>query len=171
MADARCPHNDGHSSQVRTFAGQLARALGLRETELYRVEDGALLHDIGKIRVSDVVLRKPGPLSREETLIVAAHPLHGANMLLHAPHLADLIPIVRSHHEQFDGSGYPDGLKGERNRARREDRGACGCFRRAHLAPRLSPGADARFGAATDRGEGRLAVRPRPGRRLPLLAA
>jgi putative nucleotidyltransferase with HDIG domain len=114
MADARCPHNDGHSSQVRTFAGQLARALGLRDTELYRVEDGALLHDIGKIRVSDMLLRKPGPLSREETLIVAAHPLHGANMLLHAPHLADLIPIVRSHHEQFDGSGYPDGLKGEK---------------------------------------------------------
>ncbi len=113
MADARCPHNDGHSSQVRTFAGQLARALGLRETELYRVEDGALLHDIGKIHVSDVVLRKPGPLTREERLIVAAHPLHGANMLLHAPHLADLISIVRSHHEQFDGSGYPDGLKGE----------------------------------------------------------
>jgi putative nucleotidyltransferase with HDIG domain len=114
MADARCPHNDGHSSQVRTFAGQLARALGLRDTELYRIEDGALLHDIGKIRVSDAVLRKPGPLSREETLIVTAHPLHGANMLLHAPHLADLIPIVRSHHERFDGSGYPDRLKGER---------------------------------------------------------
>ncbi|MGO8702281.1 MAG: HD domain-containing phosphohydrolase [Candidatus Brocadiia bacterium] len=113
MADARCPHNDGHSGQVRTFAGQLARELGLRETELYRVEDGALLHDIGKIRVSDVVLRKPGPLSREETLIVTAHPVHGAKMLLHAPHLADLIPIVRSHHERFDGSGYPDGLKGE----------------------------------------------------------
>jgi putative nucleotidyltransferase with HDIG domain len=114
MADARCPHNEGHSSQVRTFAGQLARALGLRDTELYRVEDGALLHDIGKIRVSDVLLRKPGPLSREEILIVSAHPLHGANMLLNAPHLADLIPIVRSHHEQFDGSGYPDGLKGEK---------------------------------------------------------
>jgi len=114
MADARCPHNDGHSSQVRTFAGQLARVIGLRDTELYRVEDGALLHDIGKIRVSDALLRKPGPLSREETLIVAAHPLHGANMLLHAPHLADLIPIVRSHHERFDGSGYPDGLKGEK---------------------------------------------------------
>ncbi|MGD1001453.1 MAG: HD domain-containing phosphohydrolase [Candidatus Brocadiia bacterium] len=113
MADARCPHNDGHSSQVRTFAGQLARALGMRDTDLYRVEDGALLHDIGKIRISDVVLRKPGPLSRDETMIVSAHPLHGANMLLHAPHLADLIPIVRSHHEQFDGSGYPDGLKGE----------------------------------------------------------
>jgi putative nucleotidyltransferase with HDIG domain len=113
MADARSPHNDGHSSQVRTFAGQLARALGLRDTELYRVEDAALLHDIGKIRISDMLLRKPGPLSREETLIVAAHPLHGANMLRHAPHLADLIPIVRSHHEQFDGSGYPDGLKGE----------------------------------------------------------
>jgi putative nucleotidyltransferase with HDIG domain len=113
MADARCPHNEGHSSQVRTFAGQLARAIGLRDTELYRVEDGALLHDIGKIRVSDVLLRKPGPLSRAEALIVAAHPLHGANMLLHAPHLADLIPIVRGHHEQFDGSGYPDGLKGE----------------------------------------------------------
>jgi putative nucleotidyltransferase with HDIG domain len=113
MADARCPHSEGHSSQVRTFASQLARALGLRDTELYRIEDGALLHDIGKIRVSDLLLRKPGPLSRQETLIVAAHPLHGADMLLHAPHLADLIPIVRSHHEQFDGSGYPDGLKGE----------------------------------------------------------
>ena len=114
MADARCPHSEGHSSQVRTFASQLARALGLRDTELYRIEDGALLHDIGKIRVSDALLRKPAPLSREETLIVAAHPLHGANMLLHAPHLSDLIPIVRSHHERFDGSGYPDQLKGER---------------------------------------------------------
>jgi response regulator RpfG family c-di-GMP phosphodiesterase len=113
MVDDRCLRGDGHSGQVRTFAGQLARALGITGNALYRIEDGALLHDIGKLHVPETLLRKPGALTAEEFALVAAHPAHGAAMLQTAPHLHDLIPIVRHHHEAFNGSGYPDKLAGD----------------------------------------------------------
>jgi len=103
----------GHSRQVSVFAGELARALKLTEPEVFRVEDGALLHDIGKICIPDSILKKPSPLSAEEYAIVKAHPVYGANMFDRAPHLSDLVPIVRHHHEHWDGRGYPDGLRGE----------------------------------------------------------
>ena len=103
----------GHSRQVSAFAGALARTLDLGTAEIYRIEDGALLHDIGKICIPDSILKKPEPLTAEEFAIVKAHPVYGANMFDRAPHLIDLVPIVRHHHEHFDGTGYPDRLKGE----------------------------------------------------------
>ena len=111
--DTRCPQNLGHSNQVRTFAGALAQAVGMNGADLYRIEDGALLHDIGKVQVPDSLLSKPGKLAPDEFAIVAAHPVYGAQMLAGAPHLHDLIPIVRHHHERYDGTGYPDGLRGD----------------------------------------------------------
>lgn len=113
MADAVSPHNAGHSAQVRTYAGELARALGIQGAELFRIEDGALLHDIGKIRIAETLLNKPAPLTAEEYAVVTSHPVIGAELLLEAAHLRDLVPIVRHHHEHFDGTGYPDRLQGE----------------------------------------------------------
>ena len=113
-ADARNTFSLGHSSQVRTYASALARALGLNESEVYQIEDGALLHDIGKICIPEAILNKSTPLSDREFEIVAAHPIYGANMFEKAPHLGNLAPIIRYHHEHFNGTGYPDGLRGEK---------------------------------------------------------
>jgi putative nucleotidyltransferase with HDIG domain len=111
--DARCPNSAGHSSQVRAYAAELARAVGIQGQDLRQIEDGALLHDIGKVRVPEAVLHKPGELTAQEFAMVAAHPVHGAEMLMAATHLRCLIPLVRHHHERYDGAGYPDRLRGE----------------------------------------------------------
>lgn len=113
LVDARYAYSYGHSRQVRTYAGELAEALRLPSEEVLRIEDGSLLHDIGKLCIPATVLNKPGSLTRDEFEIVTSHPIYGARMLRDAPHLADLVPIVRHHHEHYNGSGYPDGLKGE----------------------------------------------------------
>jgi HD-GYP domain-containing protein (c-di-GMP phosphodiesterase class II) len=113
MVDARCPDTHGHSRQVRTYAVELARAVNVGSKELFVIEDAALLHDVGKICIPDALLCKPGPLTVEEAGIVAAHPVIGASMFAHTVHLSELAPIVRHHHERFDGQGYPDRLCGE----------------------------------------------------------
>ena len=111
--DRRDTFSSGHSNQVRIYAGELARALRLSDREVYRIEDGALLHDIGKICVPQALLLKPRPLSHKEFEIVVAHPIYGAKLFSNAPHLQDLVPMVRNHHENYDGTGYPDQLQGE----------------------------------------------------------
>ena len=111
--DARSPNSAGHSSQVRTYASELARAVGIQGQDLHHIEDAALLHDIGKIRVPESILRKPGELTAQEFALVAAHPAQGAELLLKASHLRCLAPSVRHHHERYDGAGYPDRLRGE----------------------------------------------------------
>ncbi len=113
MVDARCPDTHGHSRQVRTYAGALARTLNIPSREIFVVEDAALLHDVGKICIPDTLLNKPGPLTVEESGILAAHPVIGAGMFARTVHLRELAPIVRHHHERFDGQGYPDRLRGE----------------------------------------------------------
>jgi len=113
MVDARCAHTQGHSSQVRTYAGELARVLNRPPREVYLIEDAALLHDVGKVCVPDALLCKPGPLTLEEFGIIAAHPVIGAAMFSRTVHLQELAPIVRHHHEHFDGRGYPDKLRGK----------------------------------------------------------
>lgn len=113
MVDARSPDTHGHSRQVRTYAGELARTLNIASRDVFVVEDAALLHDVGKICIPDTLLCKPGPLTVEEAGIVAAHPVIGAGMFARTVHLRELAPIVRHHHERFDGQGYPDRLSGE----------------------------------------------------------
>jgi response regulator RpfG family c-di-GMP phosphodiesterase len=113
MVDARCPDTHGHSRQVRTYAGHLARTQNITAREVFLIEDAALLHDVGKICIPDTLLCKPGPLTVEESGIVATHPVIGARMFAHTVHLRELAPIIRHHHERFDGQGYPDRLCGE----------------------------------------------------------
>ena len=111
--DAKDPYTRGHSAQVRCYARALAQALHLGTGAIERLEDGATLHDIGKISVPDILLNKPGKLTAEEFAVIKSHATRGAELLTKASHLHDLVPIVRHHHERHDGTGYPDGLRGE----------------------------------------------------------
>lgn len=103
----------GDSRHVATVARLIAIELGLGRDDLERVELAAVLHDVGKIGLPDSILRKPGPLTPEERVRVTEHPTIGGSILERSDALRDLAPLVRHHHEFFDGSGYPDGLAGE----------------------------------------------------------
>lgn len=112
--DAKDTYTKGHSSSVSRYAEALARGLNLPEAEVKRIALGALLHDVGKIGIPENVLRKPTHLSDSEWEIMKQHPVIGAEkVLLPNETLADLIPMVKYHHEHWDGSGYPEKLKGE----------------------------------------------------------
>ena len=113
-ADTKDPYASGHSSRVKKYTMMAANSLQLSLEELQTIEFGALLHDIGKLHVHDVVLRKPGPLTDEEWFIMRKHALRGAHMLSGIPYLEQVREIVLSHHERYDGKGYPHGLKGEK---------------------------------------------------------
>jgi putative two-component system response regulator len=111
--DAKDPYTRGHSDRVRQMSLQIARSLGFSEERLEILEYGALLHDIGKIGIKDEILRKPGALSGEEYQTIREHPLIGVKIVEGIEFFKDKIPMIRNHHEQFDGKGYPDGLAGE----------------------------------------------------------
>jgi putative two-component system response regulator len=111
--DAKDPYTRGHSDRVRQMSLQIARSLGFSEERLEVLEYGALLHDIGKIGIKDEILRKPGALSGEEYQTIREHPLIGVKIVEGIEFFKDKIPMIRNHHEQFDGKGYPDGLAGE----------------------------------------------------------
>lgn len=112
--DAKDTYTKGHSTSVSRYAEALARALNLPEDEVKRIALGALLHDVGKIGIPENVLRKPTHLSDGEWEVMKQHPVIGAEkVLLPNETLADLIPMVKYHHEHWDGSGYPEKLKGE----------------------------------------------------------
>ena len=102
-----------HSVRVRVYAVALARAYGIPEAELRDIEHGVILHDIGKIGIPDSILLKPAPLSSEEWKIMRTHPEVGRGLIRHIPFLAGAVPIVYHHHERWDGTGYPEGLRGE----------------------------------------------------------
>lgn len=112
--DAKDPYTKGHSTSVSRYSEALARALNLPEDEVQRIKLGALLHDVGKIGIPENVLKKPSHLSDDEWEVMKQHPVIGAEKVL-APNeaLRDLIPMVKYHHEHYDGSGYPEKLKGE----------------------------------------------------------
>jgi putative nucleotidyltransferase with HDIG domain len=111
--DLRDKETEGHSQRVTEMTMQLARSLGIGEAELVHVRRGALLHDIGKMGVSDTVLLKAGPLTDEEWVIMHHHPQHAFNMLSPILYLQKALDIPYCHHEKWDGTGYPRGLKGE----------------------------------------------------------
>lgn len=112
--DAKDEYTKDHSSSVSRYSVSLARAINLPEKEVERIKLGALLHDIGKIGIPEDVLRKPAKLTEEEFQIIQQHPIIGVQKILEpTPLLRDLIPIVKYHHEQWNGKGYPCGLKGE----------------------------------------------------------
>lgn len=109
--DERDPHTIGHSERVSALAVTIGQTMGLSDQEIEVLRLGALLHDIGKIGVSDAVLRKPDPLTESEQAHVRTHPVLGARILRSVPFLAPHIPIVELHHERPDGQGYPYGLR------------------------------------------------------------
>lgn len=112
--DAKDTYTKGHSTSVSRYAVALARALNLPEKEVSRIELGGLLHDVGKIGIPENILRKTAGLNDEEWKIMKQHPTIGAEKVLQPnPLLHDLIPIVKYHHEQWNGKGYPEGLQGE----------------------------------------------------------
>jgi len=110
--DARDRETEGHSTRVSELACLLSAELGLNASALKAIERGALLHDIGKIGVSDTILHKPSPLSSEEWKVMRLHPDIGARIIEGIPFLEETLPIIRYHHERWDGSGYPVGLSG-----------------------------------------------------------
>jgi putative nucleotidyltransferase with HDIG domain len=111
--DARDPHTRGHSVQVCQYALAIGAELGFSPHRLERLEIAALLHDIGKIGVEAFILSKPAPLGELEMAAIRLHPLLGVRILESIEQLADIIPIIRHHHERYDAGGYPDGLRGD----------------------------------------------------------
>jgi diguanylate cyclase (GGDEF)-like protein/putative nucleotidyltransferase with HDIG domain len=111
--DARNQYTRHHSRKVTEYALALAETLNLKTAEMSRLETCALLHDIGKIGISDEILNKPGELTAEEWEAVKVHPQVGAAIVGRVPQFAPCVPGILHHHEWYDGSGYPKGLKGD----------------------------------------------------------
>jgi PAS domain S-box-containing protein len=111
--DLRDRETEGHTQRVTDFTLRLARIAGISEAELVQVRRGALLHDIGKMGIPDNILLKPGPLTPEEWEIMRRHPQYALEMLSPIAFLRPALDIPYCHHEKWDGTGYPRGLKGE----------------------------------------------------------
>jgi putative nucleotidyltransferase with HDIG domain len=112
--EARDPYTSGHSRRVQLFSTIIARALGLSETTIEHVGRAALLHDVGKIYEKYAgVLSKQDKLTPEEWAIIQEHPVDGADLVATMTRLRDLIPSIRHHHENWDGTGYPDRISGD----------------------------------------------------------
>jgi putative two-component system response regulator len=111
--DVRDHSAPGHCRRVSKLAAQLASRMGFQGNDLVVIEHGALLHDIGKLGIEDSILMKPGPLTEEEWSAMRQHPEIGCQVVGHIDFLQDALPIIRHHHERYDGTGYPDGLKGD----------------------------------------------------------
>ena len=111
--DARDDYTFGHSKRVTDYVLVVGEALGLQGRELKSLEYAASLHDIGKIGITDRVLRKPGSLTPEEFELIKDHTMIGANIVRPVEFLKEAVPLIYHHHERYDGKGYPAGLKGE----------------------------------------------------------
>src|SRR5471030_3493335 len=111
--DAKDQTAQSHIRRVQVYAAGLARALGMMDAEIQGVKTAALLHDIGKLAVPEHILSKPGPLTQEEFQKIRIHPEVGAEIIAAVPFPYPVAPIILSHHERWDGKGYPQGLKGE----------------------------------------------------------
>jgi putative nucleotidyltransferase with HDIG domain len=111
--DAKDPYTAGHSARVQRIAIAVAEELGVPRERLDAVRFGGLFHDIGKIAVPDSILTKPGALDEDEYAVVQRHPADGAEIVSHFSRLHDTVPLIRHHHERWDGQGYPEGLAGE----------------------------------------------------------
>lgn len=111
--DASDPHTRGHSERVTSYSIAIAREMGLSELRVQTIEYASLLHDMGKVGIQHDILLKPGALSEEEWKLMKEHPATGARIVSDLHFLKGAQGVVRSHHERFDGLGYPDGLVGE----------------------------------------------------------
>jgi putative nucleotidyltransferase with HDIG domain len=113
MMEGKDSSTMAHLFRVRDYCTLLAREVGIPESRMRDVQLGAMLHDIGKYRVPDEILTKPGPLTEEEWKVMRRHPEFGADFVKRIPFLAGASEIIQNHHEKFDGGGYPRGLAGE----------------------------------------------------------
>lgn len=111
--EARDAYTGRHAERVTRFAIEVSRELGLPTPDAPEVEFGFLLHDVGKLAIPDAILFKPGPLTSEERALMSQHTIVGAEIMRDIEFLAEASKVVRSHHERWDGTGYPDGLAGE----------------------------------------------------------
>src|SRR5437763_1137358 len=111
--DAKDQTAQSHIRRVQVYAAGLARALGMSDPEIQGVKTAALLHDIGKLAVPEHILSKPGPLTQEEFQKIRIHPQVGAEIISGVPFPYPVAPLILSHHERWDGKGYPSGLKAE----------------------------------------------------------
>lgn len=111
--EKRDPYTGGHTKRVMNYSLAIGRAMGLGRSEMENLKLAAILHDIGKIGIRDEVLLKPDKLDQNELSIMNMHPKYGSDILNHVKKLKDVIPGMRSHHEKYDGNGYPDKLKGD----------------------------------------------------------
>jgi putative nucleotidyltransferase with HDIG domain len=111
--DLRDSETAGHSRRVCYYSLQIAGVMGLSDADIRNLERGAYLHDIGKLGVPDSILLKPGPLTVDEWTIMRQHVQIGFELVKEIPFLADAAEIILTHHERYDGSGYPRGLKAD----------------------------------------------------------
>lgn len=111
--ESKDPYLHGHSERVTDYALELGRFLNLSEVDQVNIYRAATLHDVGKIGIPDAILNKPSVLTSEEWLIMKSHPERGETICSKLNFAREILPIIRHHHERYDGKGYPDGLSGE----------------------------------------------------------
>jgi putative two-component system response regulator len=111
--ESRDPYTEGHCERLSRYASQLGAFLGLKEDEIVALKRGGYLHDLGKVAIPDSILKKHSSLTEDEWLLMRQHPEIGENICSPLHSLRLVLPIIRHHHEHWDGSGYPDGLSGE----------------------------------------------------------
>jgi HD-GYP domain-containing protein (c-di-GMP phosphodiesterase class II) len=111
--EAKDPYTQAHTGRIRDLSLALGVAMKVPSHQRRAVRLGAILHDVGKIGISDTILHKPGPLTESEWKVMQTHPIVGERMLRGIDFLTDALPVIRHHHERWDGAGYPDRLAGE----------------------------------------------------------
>jgi len=111
--EGKDPCTEGHCERLASYGSQLAVHIGMDQRAVEAVSNGGFLHDIGKVAVPDAVLLKDGPLTPEEWVLMKKHPLTGEHICGPVHSFRDVLPIIRHHHERWDGTGYPDGLRGD----------------------------------------------------------
>lgn len=111
--DSLVSRSGGHSRRVATMGNAIARRLGVKGQALQNIYWGSLLHDIGKIGIPREILLKEGPLTRREWMLMELHPTIGANIVMAARSMGEVVPIIQAHQERYDGCGYPVGYGGE----------------------------------------------------------
>jgi response regulator RpfG family c-di-GMP phosphodiesterase len=111
--ELRDDYTRGHVERVMEYAELIGRELGWNERQIEELKFGSILHDVGKIYIREAILRRPGPLSPPDWEEMKLHPLVGAELIKNIDYLEQALPVIRHHHERWDGKGYPDGLVGE----------------------------------------------------------
>jgi putative two-component system response regulator len=111
--EGKDPYTKGHCERLAENSARLAERIGLSPEETTALRRAGIVHDIGKVAVPDAILLKPGPLTADERAIMQQHPVVGESICAPLKSFRTVLPIIRHHHEKFDGTGYPDGLKGE----------------------------------------------------------